>query len=95
MIYVVYAFCIAAFISTIVVEFLNHKEYRKKLQGQNESNNQSSSDKKCFENCSRVQFLEKVNEDNQAEIEYLRKALKEEQLRCSLMQQEMMKLRKK
>ncbi len=95
MIYVVYAFCIAAFISTIVVEFLNHKEYRKKLQGQNKSNNQSSSDNDCFKNCSRVQFLEKANEDNQAEIEYLRKALKEEQLRCSLMQQEMMKLRKK
>lgn len=95
MIYVIYAFCIAAFIFTIVVEFLNHKEYRKKLQGQNNSDNQSSSDNDCSENCSRVQFLEDVNKDNQAEIDYLRKALNDEQVRCSLMQQEMMKLRKK
>lgn len=95
MIYVVYAFCIAAFISTIVIEFLNHKEYRKKLQGQNKSDTQLSSANDCSKNCSRVQFLEKVNEDNQAEIDYLRKALNDEQVRCSLMQQEMMKLRKK
>lgn len=93
--YVLYASCIAVFITTMIIEILGYKEFRNNARRLSNSDNQSSSANDCFKNCSRVQFLEKVNEDNQAEIEYLRKALKEEQLRYSLMQQEMLKLRKK
>lgn len=77
----------------IIVESIKFKEIINRRQERNMPKVKNNND--CSKNCSRVQFLEKVNEDNQAEIEYLRKALKEEQLRCSLMQQEMMKLRKK